>query len=172
MSDLFYGVAYYDEYMPEDRLAKDIALMRETGINVVRIAESTWSTLEPQEGEYNFYHIDRVLDAMHEAGIAVIIGTPTYAVPAWLAAKHPDILVTTVDGQQKYGPRQIMDIVNPTFRRYAEKIIRTLMAHVQHHPAIIGWQLDNETKHYDNIGRYMQEGFVRSLREKYPDLAS
>lgn len=78
MSDLFYGVAYFDEYMPEDRLAKDIALMRETGINVVRIAESTWSTLEPQEGEYNFYHIDRVLDAMHEAGIAVIIGTPTY----------------------------------------------------------------------------------------------
>lgn len=170
MSQLFYGVAYYDEYMPEDRLASDIALMRETGINVVRIAESTWSTLEPEEGQYNFYHIDRVLEAMHEAGIAVIVGTPTYAVPAWLAAKHPDILVTTVAGQQKYGPRQIMDIVNPTFRRYAEKIIRTLMAHVQHHPAIIGWQLDNETKHYDNIGRYMQEGFVRSLQEKYPDL--
>lgn len=96
MSHLFYGVAYYDEYMPEDRLAKDIALMRETGINVVRIAESTWSTLEPEEGQYNFYHIDRVLEAMHEAGIAVIVGTPTYAVPAWLAAKHPDILVTTV----------------------------------------------------------------------------
>lgn len=170
MSDLFYGVAYYDEYMPEDRLAKDIALMQETGINVVRIAESTWSTLEPQEDEYNFYYIDRVLDAMHAAGIAVIIGTPTYAVPAWLVAKYPDILVTTAEGQQKYGPRQIMDIVNPTFRHYAEKIIRTLMAHVQHHPAIIGWQLDNETKHYDNIGRYMQEGFVRSLQEKYPDL--
>lgn len=65
MSDLYYGVAYYDEYMPEDRLAEDIALMRETGINVVRIAESTWSTLEPQKGEYNFYHIDRVLNAMH-----------------------------------------------------------------------------------------------------------
>ena len=73
MSQLFYGVAYYDEYMPEDRLASDIALMRETGINVVRIAESTWSTLEPEEGQYNFYHIDRVLEAMHEAGIAVIV---------------------------------------------------------------------------------------------------
>ena len=81
MSDLFYGVAYYDEYMPEDRLAKDIALMQETGINVVRIAESTWSTLEPREGEYNFYHIDRVLNAMHKAGIAVIIGTPSR--PGW-----------------------------------------------------------------------------------------
>jgi beta-galactosidase len=51
---------------------------------VVRIAESTWSTLEPAEGEYNFYHIDRVLNAMHNAGIAVIVGTPTYAIPSWL----------------------------------------------------------------------------------------
>ncbi|WP_437886826.1 beta-galactosidase [Phytobacter sp. V91] len=170
MSKLYYGVAYYDEYMPEERLEADIALMLETGINVVRIAESTWSTLEPKEGEYNFYHIDRVLNAMHQAGIAVIIGTPTYAIPAWLAAKHPEVMVTTAEGQQKYGPRQIMDIVSPVFRRYAEKIIRVLMAHVQHHPAIIGYQLDNETKHYDNTGRYMQEGFVRHLQEQYPSL--
>lgn len=171
MSALYYGVAYYDEYMPEERLEKDIALMLETGINVVRIAESTWSTLEPQEGRYHFYHIDRVLDAMHAAGIAVIIGTPTYAVPSWLTRKHPEILVTTADGQQKYGPRQIMDIVNPDFRRHAENIIRVLMAHVQNHPAVIGFQLDNETKHYDNVGRYMQQGFVQHLRAKYATLA-
>ncbi|MGY5958267.1 beta-galactosidase [Kosakonia sp. BK9b] len=171
MSALYYGVAYYDEYMPEDRLEKDIALMLETGINVVRIAESTWSTLEPQEGQYNFYHIDRVLNAMHAAGIAVIIGTPTYAIPGWLARKYPEVMVTTVDGQQKYGPRQIMDIVNPDFRRHAENIIRVLMAHVHDHPAVIGFQLDNETKHYDNIGRDMQQGFIRHLQEKYPSLA-
>ncbi|EMV7407457.1 TPA: beta-galactosidase [Enterobacter soli] len=170
MSALYYGVAYYDEYMPEERLEKDIALMLETGINVVRIAESTWSTLEPAEGEYNFYHIDRVLNAMHNAGIAVIVGTPTYAIPSWLATKHPEVMVTTVAGQQKYGPRQQMDIVSPVFRRYAENIIRKLLEHVQHHPAIIGWQLDNETKHYDNVGKYMQAGFVRSMREKYPSL--
>lgn len=171
MAELYYGVAYYDEYMPQERLEQDISLMLETGINVVRIAESTWSTLEPQEGTYNFYHIDRVLNAMHAAGIAVIIGTPTYAIPAWLARKHPEVLVTTVDGQQKYGPRQIMDIVNPDFRRHAEKIIRVLMAHVKNHPAVIGFQLDNETKHYDNVGRYMQAGFVRHLQEKYATLA-
>lgn len=170
MSKLYYGVAYYDEYMPEERLEKDISLMLETGINVVRIAESTWSTLEPTEGEYNFYHIDRVLDAMHRAGIAVIIGTPTYAIPSWLALKHPEVMVTTVEGQQKYGPRQVMDIVSPVFRRYAENIIRVLLEHVQHHPAIIGYQLDNETKHYDNIGRDMQEGFIQYLREKYVSL--
>ncbi len=151
---------------------QDIALMRETGINVVRIAESTWSTLEPEQGQYNFYHIDRVLEAMHEAGIAVIVGDAHLRGPGLAGGETSRYSGHHRRGQQKYGPRQIMDIVNPTFRRYAEKIIRTLMAHVQHHPAIIGWQLDNETKHYDNIGRYMQEGFVRSLQEKYPTSGS
>lgn len=170
MSGLYYGVAYYDEYMPEERLAKDIEMMLETGINVVRIAESTWSTLEPEEGVYHFHHIDRVLDAMYNAGIAVIIGTPTYAIPAWLAKKHPDIMVTTPAGPQKYGPRQVMDIVHPVFRRYAENIIRVLLEHVCQHKAVIGYQVDNETKHYDNVGPWMQAGFVAYLKARYPDI--
>src|SRR3990167_665250 len=78
---LLFGVAYYDEYMPYERLDQDIKMMKEAGINVVRIAESTWSTMEPQEGVFDFSHIDRVLNAMHKAEISVIIGTPTYAVP-------------------------------------------------------------------------------------------
>lgn len=56
---MLYGVAYYDEYMPYERLGKDVEMMKRAGINVVRIAESTWSTLEPSDGEFNFYHIDR-----------------------------------------------------------------------------------------------------------------
>src|SRR6187551_3693477 len=80
---LLFGVAYYDEYMPYDRLEKDVTMMKETGINVVRIAESTWSTVEPQDNVFDFTHIDRVLNAMHKGGISVIIGTPTYAVPTW-----------------------------------------------------------------------------------------
>ena len=87
VNKLLYGVAYYDEYMPYDRLDKDIQMMKEAGINVVRIAESTWSTVEPQDSVYDFSHIDRVLQAMHKAGISVIIGTPTYAVPTWLVKK-------------------------------------------------------------------------------------
>jgi beta-galactosidase len=170
MSGLYYGVAYYDEYMPQQRLETDIEMMLAAGINVVRIAESTWSTLEPQEGQFDFSHIDRVLQGMHRAGISVIIGTPTYAIPAWLAKKHPDVMVTTEQGQQKYGRRQIMDIVNPVFLQYAEKIIRVLLEHVHQHPAIIGYQLDNETKHYDNVGPYMQRRFIASLQARYPDL--
>ena len=120
MDTLLYGAAYYDEYMPYDRLDKDIELMKKAGINLVRIAESTWSTHEPQSGVFDFRSVDRVLDAMYAAGIHVIVGTPTYAVPAWMAAEHPEILAVTAKGPGKYGARQIMDITSPVYLFYAE----------------------------------------------------
>ena len=103
MNQILYGVAYYDEYMPYDRLHKDIEMMKKAGINLVRIAESTWSTYEPQEGIFDFSHVERVLDAMEEAGICVVIGTPTYAIPTWLEKAYPDILAETKSGRGIYG---------------------------------------------------------------------
>jgi beta-galactosidase len=166
-SSLLFGVAYYDEYMPYERLQKDITLMKAAGINVVRIAESTWSTLEPQDNVFNYHHIDRVLDAMHEAGIKVIIGTPTYAVPAWLVKKYPAILATTARGQNQYGVRQNMDITNTDFLFHAERVIRKLISHVAKHPAVIGYQADNETKHYNTAGKNVQDSFVVYLKETF-----
>ena len=167
---LLFGVAYYDEYMPYERLEKDVQMMQQTGINVVRIAESTWSTLEPQDGVFDFSHIDRVLDAMYKGGIKVIIGTPTYAVPTWLAKKYPDILATTPQGQRQYGARQNMDITNEQFRVHAERVIRQLMEHVKDHPAIIGYQVDNETKHYGTSGDNVQRAFVQYMKAKFKTL--
>jgi beta-galactosidase len=172
MNQLLYGVAYYDEYMPYERLDKDITMMKEAGINVVRIAESTWSTMEPQDGVFDFSHIDRVLDAMHKAGIKVIIGTPTYAVPTWLVRKYPDVLAITPHGQNQYGPRQNMDITNKDFLLHAERAIRKLMEHVKDHPAIIGYQADNETKPYNTAGPNVQKLFVAYMKNKFGSLDS
>ena len=169
MSNLKYGVAYYDEYMPYERLEEDIKLMKEANINVVRIAESTWSTLEPQEGIFDFTSIDRVLDAMNEAGLEVIVGTPTYAVPTWLVKMHPDVLAITKDGPGRYGARQIMDITNPAYLHAAKRMIRQLISHVVGHPAVIGFQVDNETKHYGTAGENVQLQFVKYIRQKYQD---
>ena len=168
---LLYGVAYYDEYMPYDRLDEDIRMMKAANINVVRIAESTWSTLEPRDGEFNFYHIDRVLKAMDEAGIAVIVGTPTYAIPPWMAKKYDDILIEssdgTPDGHKYYGARQIMDITHPGYLFHCERVIRKLMERVAQHPCVIGYQLDNETKHYGTACARVQERFAEHLKEKF-----
>lgn len=169
MDRLLYGVAYYDEYMPYDRLDKDVEMMKAAGINVVRIAESTWSTCEPQEGVFDFSHVTRVLDAMEAAGISVIIGTPTYAIPTWMVKSHPDVLATTKNGPGIYGARQIMDITHPVYRYYGERVIRKLMEVSAHRKCVIGFQLDNETKYYDTAGRNVQEQFVKYLREKFRD---
>lgn len=167
MDKIWYGAAYYREYLPMERLQKDIALMKYAGINYVRIAESTWSTFEPQEGEFNFNSVFTVLDAMHANNIAVIIGTPTYAIPAWLAKKHPEVMATTSQGRNIYGHRQKMDITHPAFLWYAERIIRQLLKATANHPAVIGFQIDNETKYYDTCSDNVQMEFIKYLKKRF-----
>ncbi len=167
---VLFGVAYYDEYTPVDRVEDDARMMKAAGISVVRIAESTWGTLEPRDGVFDFTHVDRMLAAMNRYGIKVIVGTPTYAIPAWLAKAHPNVLVVTAQGRAGFGPRQNMDITDPDYRAAAEKVIVALIDHVRDNPAVIGYQVDNETKAYGTSGPNVQAAFVASLRQKFPDL--
>lgn len=167
---LYFGAAYYSEYLPYDRVEKDMEMMEKAGMNVIRIAESTWSTLEPQEGVYDFTHIDRMLDAAARHHISVIVGTPTYAVPTWLVKKYPDILAITQNGRERYGHRQNMDITNPDYLSHAERVIRILMEHVKDVPHVIGYQLDNETKSYGTAGPRVQAMFADYLKENFPDI--
>jgi len=68
LQNVLYGAAYYHEYMPYDRLDKDVALMREAGFNVVRMGESTWSLWEPADGHFEYAWMDRVVAAMGRRG--------------------------------------------------------------------------------------------------------
>src|ERR1035438_259303 len=149
---VLYGAAYYNEYMPGDqaaRLEKDVALMKAAGLNVVRMGESTWSLWEPEDGRFDYAWMDRVVDAMGKAGIKVILGTPTYSIPAWMAHQHPEILARRMSGDRfggpgidaTYGMRQNMDTDSPAYRFYAERLIRHIVAHYKDSPTVIGWQL-------------------------------
>jgi beta-galactosidase len=105
--NVLYGAAYYNEYMPGDqsaRLDKDVSLMKAAGLSVVRMGESTWSLWEPEDGQFDYAWMDRVVDAMGKAGIKVILGTPTYSIPAWMAHQHPEILARTLNPKLFGGP--------------------------------------------------------------------
>ncbi len=169
MDRILFGAAYYDEYMPVERLEKDVELMKKAGVNTVRIAESTWSTCEPQPGVFDFSHVKRVMYAMEAAGIGVIVGTPTYAVPTWMVKSYPDVIAETKTGRPIYGHRQIMDITHPAYLFHAERVIRRLMEVTAHRKCVIGFQLDNETKHYGAAGKNVQKRFVKYLRAKFND---
>ncbi len=188
LDTVLYGASYYHEYMPYERLDKDVELMRQAGITFIRLGESTWSSWEPREGQFEMAWMERILDRLHEAGIKVILGTPTYSIPPWLYRKHPEIVVThlgprpplggdrmapTYPGYQPpgfYGPRQNMDLTHPLYRHYAERIIRRVMAHFRGHPAIIGYQVDNETHPNPVATHSVHAAFVNHLKARFGNI--
>ncbi|MGH7744117.1 MAG: beta-galactosidase, partial [Candidatus Dormibacteria bacterium] len=168
MDTILYGVAYYPEYMPYDRLDQDVELMQKAGINVVRIGESSWGLWEPEDGKFEFAWMDRVVDRLHAAGIRIILGTPTYSIPAWMYKEHPEIVITRPGGQYLYyGLRQNTDLMNPTYRFYCERVIRKILEHYRDNPAIIGYQIDNETSSGDAANHDVQVGFEEYLKAKF-----
>ena len=162
MNEYLFGAAYYAEYQLDDRIERDMALMHEAGMNTIRIAESTWSVEEPRCGQFDFSRVTRVIEAAARYGIRVIVGTPTYAIPKWLADLDPEIL-----GSRAFGERQNMDITNPTYRRYAERIIRALIGATARYPNVIGFQIDNETKHYGVNNARVLDGFRNWLKARF-----
>jgi beta-galactosidase len=168
MDTILYGAAFYEENMPYDRLDQDVRMMQQAGINVVRVGESSWGLWEPEDGRFEFGWMDRIVTRLHEAGIKVIMGTPTYSIPAWMFKKHPEISITRLDGfTYSYGIRQDTDLSNPTYRYYCERVIRKIAEHYKDNPAVIGWQLDNETAAHGAANRDVQVDFVNYLRRKF-----
>jgi len=165
---VLYGAAYYHEYEPYERLDQDVKLMKDAGLTVVRMGESTWSLWEPEDGQFQYEWMDRVVDAMGKAGIKVIMGTPTYSIPTWLYHEHPEVLARPLGGEKAfYGMRQNMDIENPTFRFYAQRMIANLVEHYKNNRYVIGWQIDNETASYGASNHDVFAGFVNHLKERF-----
>src|SRR4051794_20501620 len=147
--------------------------MAEAGFTVIRVGESVWSTWEPADGVFELDWLQPVLDGAHERGIGVILGTPTYAAPPWLQVLHPEIAAERSTGVRVgWGGRQEIDYSHPVFRRYAERIIREIVARYADHPALIGFQLDNEPgmELFHNEGAFRE--FVARLERKHGDVAT
>jgi beta-galactosidase len=167
-SGVLFGAAYYAEYQPSDRLELDMDLMQQAGFSVIRVGESVWSTWEPRDGEFDLDWLQPVLDAAQLRGIGVILGTPSYAVPPWLQVLHPEIAAETATGTPVgWGGRQEMDQSHPVYRRYAERIVRKVVERYAGHPAVIGFQVDNEPGLLLPHNEQTFARFVAWLQERY-----
>jgi beta-galactosidase len=140
-----YGVVYYPEQWPESQWDLDLAGIAETGMNVVRMGEGAWSVWEPQAGRYEFSLFDRALELCQKHGLKAIMGTPTYTPPAWLTERYPEVLRVGFDGQRlAHGSRRHYNYTSPVYQTKCRTIIEALAQHYKDHPAVIGWQIDNE----------------------------
>jgi beta-galactosidase len=163
-----FGAAYYLEYEPTPRLEQDLDRMVEAGFTAIRVGESVWSTWEPEDGRFELDWLQPVLDAAHERGIGVVLGTPTYAAPMWLVRRYPEIAAETATGHRRgWGARQEMDFTHAAFRFHAERIIRAVVERYRDHPAVIGYQVDNEPGLQLLANEGVFQRFVDDLRHRY-----
>ena len=151
---MYFGTDYYPEHWvypyagspeaPESRWQRDAELMVAAGINVVRMGEFAWGLYEPEEGKYDFDWMRRAMDVMGNAGIQIMLGTPTAAPPIWLAKKHPEILPLDERGLLKReGTRKAYCMNSSVYWDYCKKIITELAGTLGKHPQLIAWQIDN-----------------------------
>ncbi|TDO56137.1 beta-galactosidase [Kribbella sp. VKM Ac-2571] len=168
------GTAYYPEYLPRsvgDRVPTDLDLMVAAGITAIRVGESVWSTWEPRDGVFDLEWIRPVLDGARDRGIGVILGTPTYAVPPWLQRAHPEIAAERQTGVPvPWGVRQEIDYGQPAFLFHAERVVRRIVERYRDHPAVIGYQVDNEPGVLLAHNSSAFEDFVARLRRTYGDV--
>jgi beta-galactosidase len=164
------GVAYYPEQWPEERWPIDARMMANAGIGVVRMAEFSWSRLEPHRGAFEFDWLDRALSLMAENGIDVVIGTPTAAPPGWLSADHPDIL--RVDGEGRvfpFGHRRQYCANNTTYHQESRRVVAALAERYGGDERVGAWQIDNEFGERCYCPR-CEAAFRHWLEERYGSL--
>lgn len=169
----YLGAAYYPEDWPLEQIDDDIAIMKQIGMNVMRLGEFAWSRMEPKEDKFDFDWLHLAVDKLKNANIAVIMGTPTCTPPVWMAEKYPEILVVKDSGQiSQHGGRRHACPNNPVYRQYCEKIVTKLAQEFCEDENIIGWQIDNELYPEPRNGRgcccpVCHKKFQEAMKKKF-----
>ncbi|MEV5762086.1 beta-galactosidase [Streptomyces tendae] len=167
---ILYGGDYNPEQWPEETWPEDIRLMKAAGVNSVTLGVFSWSKLEPRPGVHDFGWLDRLMDLLHEAGIGVVLATPTASPPPWLGHLHPDTLPRDADGRTEWwGGRQHFSHSSTVYRRRAAAITEALAARYASHPALTLWHINNEYCTYDH-GDEAATRFRRWLQDRYGTL--
>lgn len=165
------GVCYYPEHWPESWWEKDARRMRALGLSYVRIGEFAWSRLEPTRGSFDFGWLDRAIDTLASAGLKVVLGTPTATPPKWLMDEYPEIAPVDEQGRVRgFGSRRHYTFSSEVWWKESERIVDTVAKRYGSHPAVVGWQTDNEYGCHDTSlswGAEDLKAFRRWLRLRY-----
>lgn len=142
---IHFGVDYYPEHWPKKRWETDVQLMKEMGVQVVRMAEFSWFKMEPVQGEFHFEWLEEAIALLDRYGIKTILGTPTAAPPAWIIHKNPEIQPIDREGRRRFfGGRHHDCQSNPIYRAHIKQFVTAFAKRFADNPGVIGWQIDNE----------------------------
>lgn len=162
------GVYYYPEHWPESQWERDFARMARMGFEFVHMGEFAWAFMEPEEGRFDFAWLDRAVASAARHGLKVILCTPTPTPPAWLYEKYPHAYLVGADGRRRqHGSRGNNALADPDYLRLSGRVITELARRYGKHPAVWGWQLDNEPMAQPDYSPSAQGAFRDWLKAKY-----
>ena len=167
------GVCYYPEHWDRSLWRDDLQRMKAAGIRVIRVGEFAWSKFEPTEGVFTYDFFDDFLALCKDEGMQVIFGTPTATPPAWLTEKYPECLNAFMDGTlMRHGSRRHYNYNAPRYQELCARIVEKIARRYGQHPAIVGWQIDNEFNCEANefYAEADSEAFRLFLRDRYGSL--
>lgn len=168
-----YGGDYNPEQWPRSVWDEDVRLMQEAGVNLVSVGMWSWVLMEPAPGEFDLDWLEELLDLLHAHGIAVDLGTPTAAPPAWFFHHHPEAKVTTADGVRLgFGSRGMASPHSAAYQEACIRITRALAQRFAQHPALVMWHIHNEygAPVAEDHGSDAQIAFRRWLQDRYASL--
>jgi len=169
---LYVGANYHPHDLSSKEWKRDIALMKASGLNVVRMGHLAWDSYETSEGKFNFAWFDTVMNMMHDAGIKVIIDIAIRPAPIWLHQKYPSVDIVDRDGDRQYPNHRYMeDIGDPNYQRYALRYADSLSHHFANHPALLAFGIDNESGDgHISYSESARQRFVAWLKRRYKTL--
>ena len=143
------GIAYGGDYNPEqwpcEIWDQDIELMKRAGVNTVALGIFSWGKLQPEEDRWDFEWLDKIIDKLGHAGIAVDLGTATATAPLWLYQKYPQILPLRKDGTPVGpGSRQSWRPASRLFRGFALDLVSRLAYRYGDDSYVTAWHVNNE----------------------------
>ncbi|MEH6609754.1 MAG: beta-galactosidase [Halioglobus sp.] len=170
-----FGICYYPEQCSPAQWPTDAKMMSELGLKYVRIAEFSWSRLEPTDGELDFAWLDTVIDTLVAQGLEVVIGTPTATPPKWLIDKWPEILPVDPDtGRSRgFGSRRHYDFSSTRYWLESERITGALARRYGGHEGVVGWQTDNELGCHEttlSASSNARDAFRRWCQQRYSSI--
>ncbi len=164
---LLLGAAWYPEQWDEATWDRDLDTMAAAHIHVARIAEFAWSSMEPREGEYDWTWLDHAIAKAAQHRVAIVLGTPTAAPPAWLTGKYPETLRIDENGRRdEHGNRQQFSFASTKYRELAHNIAEKMVERYGHNANVVGWQLDNEYAN-DSFDSEARQQWHAWLKRKY-----
>ena len=168
------GTCYYPEQWPREKWQEDAQQMAQLGLTWVRIAEFSWGVLEPTPGDLQWQWLDDAIDVLGQAGLKVVLGTPSATPPRWMLDKWPDMLACDEHGHaKKFGSRRHYCFSHLGYREESVRMAELMAKRYGSNPYIHAWQVDNEYGCHDTTYSYSdaaEKGFRVWLQQCFTDI--